>query len=219
VYHGNNPDWVGRRLDTFTDELGKNVHELINAQLENPRNPHGWVHYHWHRPHGLFLEWKSSCNRPVTLPDGTACYVGCGLHGLGTELEFARIAVTEAEYLLTTRGEQALAELLSPASVFFFYGTAVFVLRSDGTSIIDPVLKTRQERDLGSYQDAVGRYPFRFLLRRLAESSEAQVILYQHSPTSMNVQKKMLYARTCRMGDERVIVGTVIDAPRSVWQR
>lgn len=219
LYHGENPSLVGTRLDKFTDQLGKPLHELISREIKNPLNHHGWVHYYWNRPHGLFLEWKSSCNLAVSLPDGTKCYVGGGNYGISAELEFARIAVTNADYLLKTRGEEALAELLTPAGPYFFHDTAVFLLRENGRSIIDPVLKKRYERDLLEFQDAVGHYPFKHLLRKLKTETEAQVVLYAHSPLSMNNRKKNIYARRCTMGEEPVIVGTVIDAPRSAWQR
>lgn len=219
LYHGENLALVGTRLDKFTDQLGKPLHKLISREIKNPFNRHGWVHYYWNRPRGLFLEWKSSCNLAVSLPDGTKCYVGGGHYGIGAELEFARIAVTDADHLLKTHGEKALAELLSPAGPYFFHNTSVFLLRENGWSIIDPVLKKRYERDLLKFQDAVGHYPFKYLLRRLKTETEAQVVLYAHTPLSMNNQKKIIYARRCTMGGEPVIVGTVIDAPRSVWRR
>jgi len=219
LYHGENSALIGTRLDKFTDQLGKPLHKLVSREIKNPLNRHGWVHYYWNRPHGLFLEWKSACNLAVSLPDGTECYVGGGLYGIGAELEFARIVVTDADHLLKTRGEGALTELLAPTSPYFFHNTAVFLLRENGKSIIDPVLKKRYERDLLKFKDAVGHYPFKHLLRRLKTGAEAQVVLYAHSPLSMNDRKKIIYARRCTMGGEPVIVGTVIDAPQSAWQR
>ena len=97
----------------------------------------------------------------MRLPDGTKCYVGGGHYGIGAELEFARIVVINADHLLKTRGEEALAELLAPAGSYFFYNTSVFLLRENGRSIIDPVLKERYERNLLKFQDAVGHYPFK----------------------------------------------------------
>lgn len=219
LYHGENPALVGTRLDKFTDQLGKPLHKLISHEIKNPLNRHGWVHFYWNRPHGLFLEWKSSCNLAVTLPDGTKCYVGGGHYGIGAELEFARIAVINAAHLLKTRGKEALTELLTPAGPYFFHDTAVFLLRENGRSIVDPVFKKRYERDLLKFKDAVGHYPFKHLLRRLKTENEAQVVLYAHSPLSMNNQKKILYARQSTMEGKPVIVGTVIDAPHSAWQK
>lgn len=219
LYHGENHALVGTRLDKFTDQLGKPLHKLVSREIKNPLNRHGWVHFYWNRPHGLFLEWKSACNLAVGLPDGTKCYVGGGHYGIGAELEFARIAVINADHLLKMRGEEALTELLAPAGPYFFHNTSVFLLRENGRSIIDPVLKKRYERDLLKFQDAVGHYPFKHLLRRLKTETEAQVVLYAHSPLSMNNQKKIIYARRCTMGGEPVIVGTVIDAPHSAWQQ
>lgn len=219
LYHGENPAQVGTRLDTFTDQLGKPLHKLISREIKNPLNRHGWVHFYWNRPHGLFLEWKSASNLAVTLPDGTKCYVGGGYYGIGAELEFARIAVTNADHLVKTRGEEALTELVDPAGPYFFHNTAVFMLRDNGLSIIDPVLKKRYERDMLQFKDAVGHYPFQHLLRRLETENEAQIVLYAHSSLSMNNQKKIIYARRCTMGETPVIVGTVIDAPRSAWRR
>ncbi|MBE9547091.1 MAG: cache domain-containing protein [Proteobacteria bacterium] len=55
LYHGENRALVGTRLDRFTDQLGKPLHKLISREIKNPFNRHGWVHYYWNRPHGLFL--------------------------------------------------------------------------------------------------------------------------------------------------------------------
>ncbi|MBN2254594.1 MAG: hypothetical protein JW736_02705, partial [Deltaproteobacteria bacterium] len=178
-----------------------------------------WVHFYWNRPNGLFLEWKSACNLAVTMPDGTKCYVGGGHYGIGAELEFAKIAVANADHLLKARGKEALPELLSPAGPYFFHDTAVFLLNEDGRSIIDPVFKKRYERDLLKFKDAVGHYPFTHLLRMLKTENEAQIVLYAHSPYSMNNKKKIIYARRGTMDGAPVIVGTVIDAPQSVWQK
>jgi len=219
LYHGENPALVGTRLDTFTDQLGKPLHKLISREIKNPRNRYGWIHYYWNRPHGLFLEWKSSCNLEARLPDGTECYVGGGHYGIGSELEFARIAVIDAEHLLKTHGKGALVELLTPAGPYFFYDTAVFLLHENGQSIIDPVFKKLYERNLLEFKDAVGHYPFKNLLQKLKTETEAQVVLYARSPLSMNDQKKIIYARRCMMDGKPVIVGTVINAPRSAWQQ
>jgi len=219
LYHGESPALVGTRLDKFTDQSGKLLHKLIAREIKNPINPHGWVHYYWNRPYGLFLEWKSSCHFAVNLPDGTECYVGGGHYGIGSELEFARIAVKDVDHMLKTRGEETLAELVSPASPYFFHNTSVFLFRENGMSIIDPALKKRHRRDLLKFQDAVGHYPFKQLLRKLKTQTEAQVVMYAHSPLSMNAQKKIIYARLCTMDGEPVIAGTVINAPHSAWQR
>ncbi len=219
LYHGENRALVGTRLDKFTDELGKPLHKLISHEIKNPLNRYGWVHFYWNRPQGLFLEWKSACNLEAKLPDGTECYVGGGHYGIGSELEFARIAVINAEYLLKTRGKEALAELLTPAGLYFFHDTAVFLLNENGRSIIDPIFKKRYERDLLKFKDSVGHYPFKHLLEKLKTETESQVVLYAHSPYSMNDQKKVIYARRCMMEEKPVIVGTVINTPRSAWQQ
>ena len=153
------------------------------------------------------------------MPDGTRCFVGGGHYGIGAELEFARIAVTDADHLLKTRGEKTLPELLSPAGPYFFHGTAVFLLQENGQSIIDPILKKCYARDLLKFKDAVGHYSFKHLLQRLKAENEAQIVLYANAPMSMNMRKKIIYARRSMMEKNPVIVGTVIDAPRSVWQR
>jgi len=36
------------------DQSGKLLHKLIAREIKNPINPHGWVHYYWNRPYGLF---------------------------------------------------------------------------------------------------------------------------------------------------------------------
>ena len=219
LYHGENPTLVGKHLGSFVDHLGKPLHKLVTSEIRNPYNPHGWIHYYWHRPKDLFLDWKSSCNLAVTMPDGTKCYVGGGAYGIGAEIEFARIAVNSANHLLETKGATALRELLSPTGPYFFYDTAVFILRKNGRSIIDPILKTDFQREVLPFKDSMGHYPFKHLLKNLEKQSEAQIPLYTRTSESMNLQKKIIYAQRGIFENEPVIVGTVIDAPQSIWMQ
>jgi len=219
LYHGETPDQVGTRLDAFHDQLGKPMHQLVTEAINNPLNPHGWVHYYWPRPQDMFVGWKSSCNLAATFPDGTKVYVGGGIYGLGAEVEFARIAVAGAVQLLRTEGEQALTALTDPTGKYFFHNSGMFVLRENGDVIVDPVLQGRVERNLIAYRDAMERLPFRHLLRKLKTHDSAQVPLYASSPTSMNPDKKIIYAERGELAGEPIVVGTIIDAPHSVWMR
>jgi hypothetical protein len=219
LYHGETPAQVGTSLIDFRDQLDKPMHRLVTAAIADPLNVHGWVHYYWHRSHDMFLDWKSSCNLAATFPDGTKVYVGGGIYGIGAEIEFARIEVSDAARLLKAEGEPALEKLMSPSGPYFFHGNSVFVLRTDGTTIIDPVLKGRVKRDLDSFVDSMGHSPFTNLLKRLETQRSAQVPVYAISPSSMNPIKKIIYAERSTMAGEPVVVGTIIESPHSVWLR
>ncbi len=219
LYHGETPSQVGTRLDIFRDQLGKPMHQQVLAAINDPLNPHGWVHYYWHRPQDMFQGWKSSCHLKATFPDGTEVYVGGGIYGIGAEAEFARIAVAGAVRLLRAEGEQALEALKSPTGPYFFHNTGIFILHENGETIVDPVLKGRVNRNLAAYRDAMGREPFGHLLRALRTQENVQVPLYARSPSSMNPSKKIIYAQPGELAGEAVIVGTIIDSPHSVWLR
>ena len=132
---------------------------------------------------------------------------------MGGEVEFARIAVINADHLLKTSGKEALTELLNPTGPYFFHGTSVFLMSESGGSIIDPISKKRCEHDLMKFKDAAGHYPFKLLLGILKNKEEAQVVLSVHSASSMKDQNRIIYARHGKMGGIPVILGKVINVP------
>ena len=219
LYHGASPEMVGRDISDFRDMHGRPVHELIAGEIANPRNPHGWVHFQWHRPGEVLGEWKNSCNRAITLPDGRACYVGGGLNRPLPEEEFAHVAVAGAAALLEADGRAALEGLTSAESPYNVMDTSILVLNEDGTTIIDPAFGTLQTRNVLDYRDASGRFPFRLLFQRLEGHDDAWAPLYGRTPGSMHLQEKYLYARRCTMDGRAVVVGMVMDRPGKVWQR
>lgn len=219
LYHGGSPDLVGRQGIDFIDLHGKQVHSLVLGEFSNPDNPHCWVHYLWTPPGEILPLWKSSCHKQVVMPDGTGCYVGGGVSETLYETEFARIAVNSAVRLLAEQGGPALTTLTAPEKNFTFLDAGVFVLDERGVSIIDPAFKRYKSRDMTQYRDASDRFPFRLLLDKLADSPVALAPLYAAMPQSMNLRKKIIYARKTRMGDTPVIVGMAMNAPENIWQR
>ena len=219
LYHGGNPDLVGQAGARFHDLQGRSVHESVLEQLQNPNNPHGWVHYNWNRPGEILAEWKSSCNRDVTLPDGTRLYVGGGLNWPVPEVEFARIAVESAADLLESGAPGALDILRSASGPFNFMESEVFVLEEDGMSILDPAFRGLESRNVLDYRDASGRYPFRLLFQKLQTRENAWVPLYGRVPQSMNLKEKYVYARRTSMDGRPVVVGMAMNKPTQLWQK
>ena len=219
LYHGSSPEMVGQNTHDFHDMHGRPVHELIIGELASRENPHGWVHFQWHRPGEVLGEWKSACHRAVTLPDGTACYVGGGINRPLSEEEFAHVAVAGAAALIEAKGKAALGGLMSAESPYSVMDSRIFILNDDGTTIIDPAFGTLQSRNVLEYRDASGRYPFQLLFQRLAGQQEAEAPLYARTPGSMHLHEKYLYAQRSTMDGRPVVVGMVMNRPGKVWQR
>ena len=50
LFHAGMPDLAGKNLEDVADIEGKPIARLIREALDNPDNPHGWVHYTWWEP-------------------------------------------------------------------------------------------------------------------------------------------------------------------------
>lgn len=219
LYHGGSPELVAKTGTNFYDVQGKNIHGLIKSELSNRDNPYCWIHYLWTRPQQILAQWKSSCHRRVTMPDKTICYIGGGVNNTVYETQFARIAVNSAASLLAQKGEPALAMIVAPENNYNFLDTSVFVLNEEGVSIIDPVFKRFRNRDMKQYRDASGRYPFQLLFKKMKQADSAIAPLYTVMPQSMNLRKKMIYAKKTLMDGKLVVVGMAMNTPENIWQQ
>lgn len=221
LFHGGYPELKGQNLIELTDLQGKKPVNIIIDQLENHGtvNPHGWTHYLWVPPGAINLVWKSSCNFKVTMPDGRKVFVGGGIDNPLQEREFYRIIVDEAVELLSRDGRAGLEEIKSPESHFSIHDRGVFVIKRDGTAIIDPGLNLDIPRNLFNYQDPSGRRPVVELSKQLLTNDEGWVIMLHRKKTGSKPIKKGIYGRRVRVDGEDLIVGAICPMPHPAWMR
>jgi len=221
LFHGGYPELKGQNLIELTDLDGKKPVNIIIDQLENhgADNPHGWSHYLWVPPGAINLVWKSSCNFKATMPDGREVFVGSGIDSPLQEKEFYRIIVDEAVELLRREGPTGLEEIKSPDSHFSIHDRGVFVIKRDGTAIIDPGLNLDLPRNLFEYQDSSGRRPVMELSKQLLTNENGWVIMLHRGRKGSKPIKKGIYGRRVNIDGEDLIVGVICPMPHPAWMR
>ena len=220
VFHPISPQLVGKNLMDLRDLNGKPVIRLITDIGQRPeKDASGWVFYLWEEQTQLSPLWKSAYVRKAVAPDGKVYLVGSGVYNIKMEKPFVVERVTMAADLIRAKGKDAFAELKDPASPYIFLDTYVFVLDAHGHTLVDPAFPTLAGRDLSELEDAVGFYPIKELLAKLAESDEAWVQFLWPKPGSAVPSRKLVYARKVKLGDETLIVGSDFFQPTPIWMK
>ncbi|MBN1434493.1 cache domain-containing protein [Candidatus Fermentibacterales bacterium] len=215
VFHAGMEYLEGRELADATDVDGRVILDMIREALDDPGNPHAWVHYTWWEPGGFYPVPKSSCHFLATTPDGRDLIVGGGIDHPLEEREFARIIVDRAADLYENQGPAALEGIEDPASGFGFREVRVFAFRSDGSVVISPVLsESAPDMDLLAAMDRAGNQPFALALGSLeaGDDSTWQVFLersrYERQPV-----KKALYVRRAVFSGDTLFFAAITDLP------
>ena len=215
IFHAGMPEFEGKNLMDVTDRSGKRIMELILRAIDNPVNPHGWVHYSWWEPGKFYLVPKSSCHFKVTGPDGSEFIVGGGIDYPPEEKEFIRIAVDDAIGILDTRGRPALDEIEDPVNEYNYRDVRVFVFQGDGTILVSPVVDEQfQNLALLDCIDEVGHRPFRKALERLKNKEYTWEVFLARTRGERGLIKKSLYLRRTRFEGKETFVGAVTDLPQ-----
>ena len=221
VWHGMNPELVGRNLLSLRDGLGKPVIQAITDVGRRPeRDASDWVFYLWEEQTNLFPAWKASYIRKAVAPDGEVYLVGSGSSRVKVEKVFVRDRVDMAARLLQERGrEVAFHNFKEPSSPFYFLGTFVFVLDRQGHSLVDPAYPTLQGRDMSGFRDAIGRPVIQELLQKLEKGDQAWVQFLWPRPGERLPSRKLMYARKVRVGDETLLVGSDFYLATPIWMK
>jgi hypothetical protein len=218
IYHGEDSTKINNSVQDQIDFFGKPIHNLIIEALSDTiDNPDAWAHFNWPRPDNIFPTWKTSCHRKVILKDGTEGYIGAGMYGYISEKEFIKISVKKACRLMTIKGDSSLVYIQSPQSPFEFFDCFIFVYDFNGNSIIDPSYKKNSKSNLLLFKDVTNHFPFKSIAEQLKTNDETWNMLQFTLPESMNIRKKVIYCRKTKLGKKDVIVGSMIDAPQSIW--
>jgi len=215
LFHAGMPWLEGRNLSDLSDINGKQVLRLIMQALDDPDNPHGWVHYSWWEPGKFYPVPKSSCHFRVTTPEGKVLFAGAGIDYPHEEKEFIRIVVDGAVSLIEKKGPEAISEIADPTSSFNFRDVRVFAFYPDGTLLISPVLDDRAVPiQLLECRDEVGNPTFANAVKRLETSDNDWSVFMAKSRYQRGLVKKCLYLRKTHLEGKLLYVGAVTDLPQ-----
>ncbi len=215
LFHAGIPEMEGQNLMNIRDKNGKYISKLILNAIDNPVNPHGWVHYTWVEPGKFYPVPKSSCHFKVTASDGNQFFIGGGIDYPHDEKEFIRIVVDDAVNRIENEGKQAIAAIADPVSQYNYRNERVFVFYENGTILVSPA--TSDYFQLTSIIDCVdegGHKPFRKALERLKEREYTWEVFLSKSRYQRGLIKKSLYLRKAQLSGKTVYVGAVTDLPQ-----
>ncbi len=220
AYHALSPDLVGQNLLQLRDMNGKYMIREITTVGDHPEpDASGWVFYLWQEGPGFIPSWKSSFVRKVTAPDGQVYVVGSGLYNMRVEKAFVRDRVQQAARLLREQGLAAFNAFRDPAAPFSFLDTYIFVITTDGHSVVDPSFPTHAGRSLLDFRDAVGHYVTRELLDKIQHTDEAWVEYMSPRPGSAVPARKLMYAVKVALPQGDYLVGSDFFMPTPIWMK
>ncbi|MCX7019838.1 MAG: cache domain-containing protein [bacterium] len=221
VFHPIAPELVDKNLMDLRDMNGKPVIRMITDVGRQPGcDASGWVFYLWEERTQLIPMWKSSYIRKVCAPDKKIYLLGSGIYNIKIEREFVKERVNEAAKILAAKGKQeAFLEFRDPSTPFNFLDTYIFVMDTQGRTVMDPSYPTLEGRDLSGLQDATGRPFVSEMIRKLEKSDEAWVQYMWPKPGAALLSRKLIYLRKVKIGDETLIVGSDFYLATPIWMK
>ena len=219
LYHPASPEFEGKNLLEVADADGRLALRMAMDAVNDPDNPHGWLHYLWHPAGGFNPVPKSSCHFLATMPDGRAVLAGGGMEYPPEERMFAQYAVDAAVRLLAEKGAAGIADVTRPATKYRFRDVKVFVMDEAGNALVDPALDSIASRNLASFHDAAGHAPFGQIVRKLHDADRCWEVMLSKNRYERVMEKKVVYARRGSMDGTNVIVGAATTLPKPIWSK
>lgn len=218
IVHPVQPEFEGKNLIDLTDINGKPVIKMIVDTVTNQDKPYGWVHYMWIRPEEIFPMWKSSYVMKARTPSGKEYVVGSGLYNMKVEKQFIVEMVVDAVELIKLEGKTAFQKFRDKSSEYVFLDTFIFVVKQDGTAVVDPAFPSLEGRNLLDFKDAVGRYFVRDMIEKF--SGDSTWISYMWpKPGEVKPSRRLSYLRKVKLGPETFIVGSGFSPARPIWMK
>jgi signal transduction histidine kinase len=222
VFHPVIPELVGKNLMNLKDMNGKPVIREITdiGHLPGPRAS-GWVFYLWEGRAGLTPSWKISYIRKAVGPGGRIYLVGSGSHKLKIEPVFVRNNVDRAAELLKSQGkEAAFAQFRDRASPFSFCGTYIYVFNTRGDCLVDPAFPSQEKRNMLQFQDALGHYVVKDMLKLMENQDQARVqYMASPKPGTTLPTRKLAFLRKVTVNGESLIIMSDFSLATPIWMQ
>jgi signal transduction histidine kinase len=209
IFHAAEPEAEGHNEMDLKDVMGKPFIRMMVDAVNGPGGE-GWVHYMYPQPHEIFPAWKSTFVKRATFPSGAQHFVGCGIYDMQMDTAFIEDLVDKAAALVEKEGAASFAQLRDKAGPFFFMDTYVFVMRPDGTELVNPTLPNMEGRNLSDLRDLKGMEVVKDEIAAALKDGKAWLDCYWYKPGGNTQMKKRTYVRKVQSGEETFIVGSGI---------
>jgi signal transduction histidine kinase len=212
------PSIEGQNEMDLKDVNGKPiVRGLLETVTTSPHKTDGWYHYQWPVPNGLLPRWKSSYAKLVKAPSGRSYVVASGMYSDRMEKPFVVDMVEGAVDELEKKGEAAFQMFRDQTGPFLAKDAYIFVVRTDGTMLVNPAFPNLEGKNLLDVKDTQGKPLIRDMIKVAQTSGSGWVDYMWPKPGESVSTQKSTYVSTARLGDETVIVGCGVylaDAPK-----
>lgn len=213
------PSIKGKNEIDLKDVNGKPIiRGLLEIVTTSPDKNDGWYHYQWPVPNGLLPRWKSSYAKLVKAPSGRSYVVASGMYNDRMEKPFVVDMVESAVDELEKKGEAAFQMFRDQTGPFSAKDAYIFVVRTDGTMLVNPAFPSLEGKNLLDVKDTQGKALIRDMIK-VAETSGSGWVDYMWPKPGESVStQKSTYVSTAQLGDETVIVGCGVylaDAPKA----
>jgi hypothetical protein len=220
AFHPVEPGLVGQDLSHFEDIEGRPVIARMMEIGQRPeRDASGWVFYLWEGTWHTRPQWKGSYVRKAISPDGRIFLVGSGLYNVKIEKVFIEESVDKAAELIQRLGRQAaFAELRRVSSPLHVLDAYIRVADDAGNVLVDPLFPSlAKERNISREVDFIGKNVFQEIKAALQQNDAAWTSFTVPKPGSGLPEKRLIYTRKVKHGDETLFVGTSYAPASPIW--
>jgi len=220
VFHPVEPELEGQNLSYLKDIGGRPV---VARMMEIGQRPEpdasGWLFYLWEGPWHTRPQWKGSYVRKAIASDGSVFLVGSGLYNAKIEKTFIEEAVDKAAKLIQTRDKDAafaeLRQISCPCHVLDAY---IRVTDESGNALVDPLFPNlKKTRNVSEVVDSVGKKVFQEIREALQQRETTWTSFTAPKPGSGLPEKRLIYTRKVRNGNEIFYVGTSYVPASPLW--
>jgi signal transduction histidine kinase len=213
------PSMEGQNEIDLKDVNGKPIiRGLLETVSTSPDKTDGWYHYQWPVPNGLLPRWKSSYAKRVKAPSGRSYVVASGMYSDRMEKPFVVDMVEGAVDELEKKGEAAFQMFRDQTGPFLAKDAYIFVVRTDGTMLVNPAFPSLEGKNLLDVKDTQGKALIRDMIKVAQTSGSGWIDYMWPKPGESVATQKSTYVSTAQLGGKTVIVGCgayLADAPKA----
>jgi signal transduction histidine kinase len=206
LFNPTNTENVGKDIIGLKDKWGKPfIQEMIDHCNNN--GGEGWTHYQWIIPRTEEVNWKTSFIKKITR-NGKDYIIGSGIYLMPMEKVFVTEKVDEACDLIEKGKDAAFAAIRDTTDCFIFKDSYVFVISTDGTTLVNPMYKEDEGKNMMEKQDSNGKYFIKEMIDLANKSGKGWVTYSLPREAGMDPEEKHTYIMKIEVEGESLIVGS-----------
>jgi signal transduction histidine kinase len=121
---------------------------------------------------------------------------------------FIEDIVNRAATLVADRGKEGFNQLRDKRGPFVFMETYVYIVKSDGTELVNAAQPSLEGKNLIDLRDLRGRSVVQEEIAAAMERGSAWVDFYWYKPGNNTPARKLSYVRKVQAGPDTFIVGS-----------